>query len=303
MRRCLKPTRIPPSASPIYSQPLGQPMSPDPGRTDPGRTDPGRMDPGRTMGRTDPGRTDPGHTDPGHTDPGLEDGRGGSGSGGESTHGKPLRAAFLFGDSHAGGFALAMRSAVEGKMAFAGVRRGTCGWSPFPCERDDEAATKAFQDEISAAMTVELWEGDVVVLLRMQNRHVQPDWLRAFLIPLISSRGAHLVLASDWMPLRLPYCTDAPGEPHCEIPLPPPTVRQETMLALARDHENVHAFSEPSWLFCSSAETGRAACGGFVPGTHVHAYADHTHIRRAGAMYLKPFVCSRFAEWGFFDEV
>ena len=75
------------------------------------------------------------------------------------------------------------------------------------------------------------------------------------------------------------------------------------MLALARDHENVHAFSEPSWLFCSSAETGRAACGGFVPGTHVHAYADHTHIRRAGAMYLKPFVCSRFAEWGFFDEV
>ena len=65
----------------------------------------------------------------------------------------------------------------------------------------------------------------------------------------------------------------------------------------------VYTFDVPRWAFCSSSIVGEGKCTGVIPGGHTLGYLGDKHINYAGAMYLAPFMCSQFADWGFFDPL
>jgi len=219
--------------------------------------------------------------------------------------GQPQRAVFVIGDSHAGGMTGAVREAVSGKMAFARIIKGSCAWHGTCTGGDSDYAVRHYQHAITVQMDVALQPGDVVVLLRDRNEHLDSQsisWYKTNLIPFLRRHSAILVLVYDWPWLPHSYCESSPQSSRCTSTLQSTSVPAAEALAVEYPGE-VYTLNLPAWLLCSSSVVGEGKCAGVVPGGNTLAYWGQKHINYAGAMYLAPFVCSQFADWGFFDSL
>jgi hypothetical protein len=230
---------------------------------------------------------------------------------------------FALGDSHGGMIAPALARAVRGQMAFAYTHRGMCYYASDQsiaagrCGQDTAETARKYRDAVSAMLREQLQMGDVVSLSGEGSHHFRPEdlaWYESFLLPLLSSKGAKLLLIGDPPSLKsLPMvCIPTPTNPtaatRCESDYG--QIYRKEGWGNQRDLEDAateFAARHPQQVFlfrlfdlyCSStASTGK--CGAVVPGTRVQAYYDMRHLTLAGALYTWPFLCAAFRRWHFF---
>ena len=143
------------------------------------------------------------------------------------------------------------------------------------------------------------------------------DFYRTELVPWLKARGAHLVLIGDniYLPREPTGCVP-PETALCEysgsdlstpgfglfVTTPPtPGSPHSYMAALrafeAEDPTTVHVFDQYDlWL----DRDGKGSH--LIPGTLTNGYLDQNHLAPDGALYLAPYLCHAFEEWGFFDD-
>ena len=189
----------------------------------------------------------------------------------------------------------------------------------FNCRFDAYIVAVQYRDAISNVLQEHLRSGDIVAVTGMHGFPVSLlEFYRDFLHPLVVSRGAKLVLIQDFptIPALPAMCTPTrfnPGaEATCERPYDGVVQTQGydgekvdlPIGALAEEfvssRPDAFYFNQTQGLMCTStSETG--VCGYVVPGTHVPAYVDQAHLNLVGSLYLWPFFCAAFRQWGLFD--
>ena len=214
------------------------------------------------------------------------------------------RAVFFVGYSHAGALLPGIQKAVAGRMAFA--FSAAAGWS-----------FRSVCDPRFAQLEESVREGDVVAVAELDpspelvegQRDPRLHFWRNALIPMLASRGAHLVLMGDVYALD-PLCTsrDCPYSEdyisHGSGWRHPPrgsglTKRGllQLMIDVAREHAaHVHVFNSTLDLFMANGQGSS-----WIPGTDIRAYLDYDHLSESGALYLAPYICAAFDSWGLFS--
>jgi len=258
------------------------------------------------------------------------------------------RAFFLLGDSHAAALSAGVERTLRGKMAFAWTARAGCAFGPT-CQVD------IHQTFATSMLRQQLRRGDVVALTADGDNHLSVatlQWYQSFLLPLLHSKGALLLLLRDVLAMNnvgidglgladvvisgWNACTDSPQR--CTLPrnasynsvFPPMTDRELIAerapgawsgrwgfsdqrfwagIALANVSSTRNSSRPPVYflsfreLWCSTSDSATASCGPNIPGTNAVGYADGSHLNRAGAVYLWPYLCSAFSRFGFFREM
>lgn len=216
-----------------------------------------------------------------------------------------------------------IEASVRGIMTVAYTGRGMCGYLSDQdlrmgrCGQDRVEIATAYRDFLTTMLKEQLKPGDVLALTAASGIALgksMRQWYDEAVIPMIRSRGARLLLIGEPPALRdLPQvCTPSPTNPNageqCESRYgelykreaweEAPRNQDDAGESFAKSREDVYFFRSFG-LFCTSTEAD-GVCSGVVPGTDAIAYTDTRHLARAGAVYLAPYLCASFREWGFF---
>jgi len=223
------------------------------------------------------------------------------------------RVVFLVGDSHAGALFPAFEKAVQGKMSL--LFSAAPGWS-----------FRSACDKRFAELEQNVQAGDVVVVasieyaVRSVDGH-QPFWTtemafwRNALIPMLTARGAKLVFVGDTYAIRTTsrMCATPRRAAHfCSYSeselgfgwgyrlAHPGSITKRELLSRVKDFARAyegtfHIFDQTLDLFMVNGHGSN-----LVPGTSTNAYYDEDHLNTDGALYLAPYICAAFDEWGFF---
>lgn len=219
-----------------------------------------------------------------------------------------LPAFFNMGDSHAGAVELGLHQAIGGRMVFAGLQRGACPWGPHhPCEQDRRRDARAYHLAATDLLRANLRAGDVVSIISAQNAHLNNEslgWYARVVIPMLSERGASLLLLEDYVKPASVFCSRWKTQrAECVVS---PTQHLLSLTAagsrFAREHAGVYAWSLAP-LFCSEPFTHSSRCSTFVPASRPRAgFIDGSHLNAVGSKYLWPFACATFESFGFFSS-
>lgn len=226
----------------------------------------------------------------------------------------PLRAFFLVGDSHAGHLVGGLEKALQGSMAFSYTARGCCGYYPdsllaSECTQDDYSVAVAFRDHVTQTLNANVQAGDVVAFNTIHNNHLRPEaitFYRSWLLPMLQSRGAKLLLFGDTFSLERGasqcygssawFCERSYNVAYDYEGL---SARRANAAALAAELPSTVYFLSLGYLFCTSA-TASGVCGAQVPGTTVVGYHDSKHLKLVGSVYMWPHMCAAFRQLNFF---
>jgi len=229
-------------------------------------------------------------------------GTGGGGSGGTAESPAQRRALFLLGDSTSDSIRVGVEQvAARAGFAMAHLGLGCCPWGPanytpiFGCNCNVEPKARAIFALTTEMLAKQVQKGDVVMLVARHDvigREGHLQWYERVALPLITARGASLVLVRIWKGPES-VCNRNPNLPQCStMPFPVATPESLGMKAFAAAHRGVHVV-DLSRSFCS--ERG---CGLRVPGTRDVGMVDDPHLNVYGSLYLAPFVCAALAKWG-----
>ena len=117
------------------------------------------------------------------------------------------RALFLFGDSHAAALTAGVARAVRGRMAFAWMARAGCAYTPVQTQ-----CPAAYRAHITSMLRSQLRRGDVVCVTGAGDVPLMAAslaWYESFLLPLLRSKGAALLLLRDVLPMYQVLLTSA----------------------------------------------------------------------------------------------
>ena len=227
---------------------------------------------------------------------------------------------FLIGDSHAAMLTEGIRKALAGRMTLAWTARGMC--PPLPpalygwCDQDSLETATLYQRHLVTTLTSQLRSGDVAAVASWwapwrdaSQARLVADHYRNTLVPLVSSKGAQLLLFGDvfgGLPKVPLSCLNHATSPSCQRSYTDAarqfggaaSSREASALADGNEHTR---FFDLAPLFCTSTAPD-GVCNTMVPGTDVVAFADSHHLSRAGSAYLAPYLCSQFERWGFFGS-
>jgi len=227
------------------------------------------------------------------------------GGGGGGVAGSPApvrrRALFLLGDSTSDSIRMGVEQvAAHAGMSLVHLAVGCCPWGPanytLPdvCTCHMEPRADTIISLTTEMLTKEVRRGDVVMLVSrfdVIGREAHLQWYERVALPLITARGASLVLVRIWNGMN-GVCNRNPDLPMCWARPPDPTPESLGMEAFAAAHRGVHVL-DLSRILCS--ERG---CGNRVPGSSDVALFDAPHLSMYGSLYTAPFVCAALAKWG-----
>ena len=154
---------------------------------------------------------------------------------------------------------------------------------------------------------LQVQSGDVVALNTIFDYHMTNaalDWYRTSLLPLLTARGAKLLLFSDVFFLQThPHgCYGSNAwrchRSHASARAAWPSDHRVHGQTFAAEFGNVFYLSLGEF-FCTGSASN-AVCGAHVPGTDVVAYEDEGHLKLIGNVYLSPYLCSAFRGFGFY---
>jgi len=190
-----------------------------------------------------------------------------------------------------------------GKMEFAGLQRGLCAWGASSiCPQDHKRDKEDYQNAITTHLQENLLPGDVVAIIAAADSHLYHralGWYSDFVIPLLSSKNTSLLLLQDWV-YATPPCAHNPRIHSCNIyPHHDHLRAKATCESFASGKPDVYCLSFAP-LFCSVPFSALSVCNPAVPGTSLSSLLDGSHLSALGSMYLWPFACAAFRQFGFF---
>ena len=230
------------------------------------------------------------------------------------TGGQPgQRALFVVGDSHAGAIYPGITRAVEGTMRFAYAARASTQFAQHAKHSDnqDESAVDGYQGtwltRVLAALRANMQPGDVLAVVNVaggltyyETNPLHRWWREDVLRDTVRARNASLVLFGDNPFLNRPATTCRTNHNLCHTDGEQTALRASNdaaLLAFADGQQDVHAFIQAHLWESPAGEH----FWGQIPGTTANGYFDDGHLLAVGALYLWPYICSAFSQWGFFD--